>query len=107
MDYYQDSWGTYRFIGNGRELNVYDLIARGIDVVGAWSSRSPYVSPNDPRFQQQQRGNYGAGYPNPSPVGNQTFVPGSINPSGFQINWQTALIGGLLIGAFFLGSKRR
>ena len=39
--------------------------------------------------------------------GNGTFNPGSVTPSGFNINWQTALLLGLGVGAFFLGRRGR
>lgn len=98
---YTDGYGNY-YDAFGRPIDWQSVIERGIDVVGAWSSRSPYYSPDDPRFQG--RGNY-SGY-GPLPGGNQTFVPGAVTPQGFSINWQTALIGGLLIGAFFIGRRR-
>lgn len=107
MEVYQDEWGNY-FDAEGRQLSINDLIARGIDVVGAWSSRSPYYSPDDPRYQQG-RGGYPYGYPSGYPAqqlpgGN--FVPGTLNTQGFQLNWWTAALIGLLVGAFLLGKKR-
>ncbi|MDE2019808.1 MAG: hypothetical protein KGJ13_05700 [Patescibacteria group bacterium] len=39
-------------------------------------------------------------------IGNNLF-PGSVNTQGFQINWWMAALGGLFIGAFFLGKKGR
>lgn len=100
-EYYRDGWGNY-YDQDGNPIDWQSVLERGIDVVGAWSSRSPYYSPDDPRYQQ--RGGYG-GY-GPYPTGNQTFVPGAVTPGGFSINWQTAAIVGLLAGAFFLGKRR-
>lgn len=101
---FQDEWGNY-FDRNGQPLSLYDLIARGIDVVGAWSSRSPYYSPNDPRYQQ---GQYPVRYSQPYPVGGSpSFSPGGVNTQGFQINWWAAAGIGLLVGVFFAGRRGR
>lgn len=83
---------------------VWDSINRGIDVLGAWASRSPYYSPDDPRYQRQD---YGRGSYPPEYVGGGSYVPGTLSTQGFQINWWTAALIGLLIGAFFLGKGRR
>lgn len=86
---------------------IWDTINRGIDVVGAWSSRSPYISPDDPRFQQNGI-YYGAagGYPGSPANVPAGFVPGTVNTQGFQLNWWSAALIGLLLGAFFLGKRR-
>jgi len=71
-----------------------DQVTQAIDVFGR---RIPGAQPRQPAtypYTQQ----YG---------GNGTFNPGSVTPSGFQINWQTALIGGVLVGAFLLGKRGR
>ncbi len=98
--------GQMQFDAHGNP--IWDTINRGIDVIGAAWSRSPYVSPDDPRFQQQggyyggQTGGY-YGSPATVPAG---FVPGTVNTQGFQLNWWTAALIGLLLGAFFLGKRR-
>lgn len=90
----------------GYEYDVNDLIARGIDVLGAWASRSPYVSPDDPRYQQgQYPRNYPSGYGTPSQVPGG-YIPGAVNPQGFQLNWWAAALIGVVVGAFFLGKRR-
>ena len=104
MGYYQDIWGNYVF-NDGTPLDMNDLIARGIDVLGAWSSHSPYVSPDDPRYQQQ----YPQRYPQQYPVGGypNAISPGGVNTQGFQINWWAAAGIGLLVGVFFAGRRGR
>jgi hypothetical protein len=100
---YQDEWGNY-FDAYGRQLSINDLIARGIDVAGAWASRSPYYSPDDPRYREQQ-----GRYPQPSNVywPQQTVSPTNLNRQGFQLEWW-ALVGiGAIVGAVFLGKKLR
>lgn len=109
---YTDGYGNY-FDGSGRQLSYYDLIARGIDVAGAALSHSPYYSPDDPRYQQGQYPvRYGQNYPvsgypgSPSqvPAG---YVPGTVNTQGFQLNWWTAALIGVVIGSFLLGKRGR
>lgn len=88
---------------------IWDTINRGIDVIGAATSRSPYISPDDPRFQGDIYGGgyYGAaGYPGSPATVPAGFVPGTVNTQGFQLNWWTAALIGLLLGAFFLGKRR-
>lgn len=86
-----------------------DSINRGIDVLGAYASRSPYYSPNDPRYQQGQ----GAWPPVYSPQVyppsqyNQSLIPGAVSAQGVQINWWTALLIGGLVGAFLFGRRSR
>lgn len=100
---YQDQWGNY-FDAYGRQLDINDLIARGIDVVGAWTSRSPYYSPDDPRYRNQGR------YPvQQSNVywPQQTASPGGINTQGLQLNWWAIAGIGVLAGAFIFGKRSR
>jgi len=104
---YTDGFGNY-FDAYGRSLDINDLIARGIDVAGAWASRSPYYSPDDPRYRQGNQQRYPAGgYPgSPSqvPAG---YVPGTVNTQGFQLNWWTAALIGVVVGSFLLGKRGR
>lgn len=102
---YTDGFGNY-FDADGNSLSLYDLIARGIDVVGAWSSRSPYYSPDDPRYQQGQYPQYGQRYPVSGAYGQGGSIPGTVNPQGFQLNWWAAALIGVVAGAFFLGKRR-
>jgi len=106
MDYYQDFWGNYVF-NDGTPLDTNDLIARGIDVAGAYLSRSPYVSPDDPRFQQRV-GVYPQGYPIRTTGG--VNVGGSVSPGGLgasvQISPWMLMVGGLVVGAFLFGKRR-
>jgi len=94
---YYDSYGN----------PMWDAINRGIDVAGAALSRSPYYSPDDPRYQQggyypvSAGGYYSTGA---GPGGN--FTPATVSTSGFQINWWAAAAIGLFVGAFLLGKRR-
>jgi len=97
---YSDGFGNY-FNQYGQPLSINDLIARGIDVVGAWSSRSPYVSPNDPRYR-----NRGGWFPNQANVPVSSTAPVAINQQGFQMPWWALLGIGLLAGSFLLGRRR-
>ena len=72
-----------------------DLASQGIDVFGGRIRGGRPVSTYP--YSQQYGGTQGNG----------VFNPGSVTPSGFQINWQTALIGGVLVGAFLLGRRGR
>lgn len=71
-----------------------DTISQGIDVFGR---RIPGAQPRAVATYPytQQSG------------GNGAFNPGSITPSGFQINWQMAALVGIVAGAFFFGRKGR
>lgn len=103
---YMDEFGNY-FDANGRQLDIYDLIARGIDVAGAYAGRSPYISPNDPRYRERRGGWYPqSGYPNQTRTNTGDYIPGSVNPRGFQLNWWSAALIGVVVGAFLLGKRR-
>lgn len=84
---------------------VWDTINRGIDVVGAAVSNSPYYSPDDPRYQQDGYYQTGGAYP-AQYAGGGAYVPGTVSTQGFQINWWTAALIGLLVGSFLLGKRR-
>lgn len=105
QEVYTDGYGSY-FDASGRQLDIYDLIARGIDVAGAYAGRSPYYSPDDPRYQN--RG--GWGFPSGTyPVGGYPTAqnaPVSFNPQGFNMPWWALLGIGLLAGSFLLGRRR-
>lgn len=95
------------FVETGRPWWA-DSINRGIDVVGSVfaGQPSPYVSPNDPRYQGQYRGQYrGYGY-DPSLYSYDPNQP-RITLRGTQIPWWMWAGVGLLAGAFFLGRGRR
>jgi hypothetical protein len=85
-----------------------DSINRGIDVLGAWASRSPYLSPDDPRFQQQQRGGY---YQQPYYEQRGVSVTGGIDRTGvgagLNISTNTLLLVGVVAAVFLLGKGRR
>lgn len=102
---YMDDWGNY-FDASGRQLDIYDLIARGIDVAGAYAGRSPYISPDDPRYRNQRGGWFPQSYPGQGvPPG--SAVPGAVNPQGFQMSWWAAGLIGVIAGAFLLGKRGR
>lgn len=105
---YTDGYGNY-FDVSGRQLDIYDLIARGIDVAGAYAGRSPYISPDDPRYragQYQTRYPANGGYPGSPAQVPSGYVPGTVNTQGFQLNWWTAALIGVVVGSFLLGKKR-
>jgi hypothetical protein len=84
-----------------------DSINRGIDVLGAWASRSQYVSPDDPRYRQP-RGGYYPQQPYYEPRG--VSVQGDVNArgvnAGLNISTNTLLLVGLGVVVFMLGTKR-
>lgn len=105
MDEYYTYDGVTAFDWSGNRYDVFDLIARGIDVVGAATSNSPYVSPDDPRYR-----NRGGWFPQPYPgqgVPPGSAVPGAVNPQGFQMSWWAAGLIGIVAGAFLLGKRGR
>lgn len=105
MDEFYTYDGVTAFDWSGNRYDVYDLIARGIDVVGAATSNSPYFSPDDPRFRNRGGGWFPqAGYPSPNP---ESVSPGSVNRQGVQINFWFLLFGAALLGAFAAGRKGR
>ncbi len=94
--------GVTAYGPDGYEYDVNDLIARGIDVLGAWASRSQYYSPDDPRYQQGQYPNrYPATYPSTAPNS-----PVSLSPAGFAMPWWALLGIGIVVGSFLLGKRR-
>jgi hypothetical protein len=103
MDQYITYDGITAYGPGGYEYDVNDLIARGIDVLGAWTSRSPYISPDDPRYQQ---GQYPVRPPSTFPS-NVPNSPVSLNPNGFAMPWWALLGIGVVVGSFLLGKGRR
>lgn len=59
-----------------------------------------------------RRGERGSNYPQRGGRGDEqdrhspTSSPGGLNTRGFQVNWWAAALGGVVLGAFFLGKKR-
>ena len=99
-DYQQDDWW---------QNYVYDTTTQSLDILGARYGNGAYVSPNDPRYQQNPNLRVipqGGAYP-PQYAGGGAFVPGTVSTQGFQVNWWTAALAGLVIGAFVLGKGRR
>jgi hypothetical protein len=74
---------------------------KALDIVGARYGQGRYYSPDDPRFATAQSTNMI--YP---PVG-PSLSPGAVSASGFQINWWTAALLGIVVGAFLLGKRGR
>lgn len=77
-------------------------IDRSLDILGARYGHGDYVSPDNPRYRQGQYGG-GSSTQNQSQYG---FSPGGVTGQGFQINWWTAALLGIVVGAFLLGKKR-
>lgn len=92
---------SYNFDWSG-DNPLWGAINRGIDVLGAYSSRSPYYSPDDPRYQQQQ-GRGGGYYPQP---GGQVYASPQ-GGAGINLSTNTLMLiaGGILI--FMVASRRR
>lgn len=106
---YTDGYGNYYDALTGRQLDWYDLVARGIDVAGAALSHSPYYSPDDPRYRQQQgQYPYGQQYPGQYGAGVNTNL--SLNRSGIgaglNISTNTLMLIGGAVLLFILGTKR-
>ncbi len=81
------------------------LIGRGIDVTGAVLSRSPYYSPDDPRYQ-------GGGYPSfPQQPGyypqqQQAYTLGSVGAGGVTVSPTTILLVGVAAALILFGKRR-
>ena len=82
-----------------------ESINRGIDVVGARIGQGAYISPDDPRYQQGGWIGGGGGAIVPTQTG-PALSPGAVNAAGFSINWWTAALIGVVVGAFLLGKRR-
>jgi len=99
-DYYQSG------IPYDPNIDLYDLAARGIDVAGAALSRSPYYSPDDPRYRANNQNIYQ--FPQPLPQGGNVAAA-SLNSGGISASipfWAWAL-GGVVLAAFLFGKGRR
>ena len=107
MDEFYTYDGVTAFDWSGNRYDVYDLIARGIDVVGAATSNSPYVSPDDPRYRNRGGGWFPQPLPNQTRTNTGDFIPGAVNDRGFQLNWWSAALIGVVVGAFLLGKRGR
>jgi hypothetical protein len=92
-----------------------DPLNRGLDVLGAWASDSPYVSPDNPRYRPSQTTVYAPQYPQqqqqqPSPSLQPYPPPGTQPPPKregditISSNMAMLLVGGVLL--FMLGAKR-
>jgi len=92
--------GGYPTISYGEAPWWSASINRGIDTIGSIFSHSPYISPDDPRYRQQQSR---TAYPQPQP----SPQPDPSRNSGIQLSTQTLmlLVGGVLL--FMLGSRRK
>jgi len=82
-------------------------INRGIDVVGARVGQGAYVSPDDPRYRQAGGAWNVPGGQVVSTPGGLALSPGAVNAGGFTINWWTAALLGIVVGAFLLGKRGR
>lgn len=86
---------------------VYDSTQRGFDILGARYGEGEYISPDDPRFRRSGGGIAPRGAYPPEYAGGGAFVPGTVSTQGFQLNWWTAALIGVVAGAFLLGKKGR
>lgn len=83
-----------------------DLIGQGIQaaqntLIGIFGRQG--YPPEYARGGQYPRG---TAYPQTGQGAQYGFSPGGVTPQGFQLNWWTAALIGLVAGAFFLGKKR-
>jgi hypothetical protein len=72
---------------------------KAIDILGARYGQGRYYSPDDPR--------YATGMPSPSLGPGPVLSPGAVSASGVQINWWSAALLGVVLGAFLLGKRGR
>jgi hypothetical protein len=93
-------WPDYYNLTDGGGIDWGSIIGRGIDVVGAAVSNSPYYSPDDPRYQQQ-----GPVYYPQTGGGGQVVTTGQ-GGAGIHLSTNTLMLiaGGILI---FLVARRR
>lgn len=94
----------------GDEPWYVDPLNRGLDVLGAWASRSPYVSPDDPRHRPNQTTVYqhpqGAPGPQLAPgVARQSQQANVSVPTDF-LKWGLILGGAVFFGMLF-GQRKR
>ncbi len=80
---------------------------RALDIVGARYGEGRYFSPDDPRFDPQYTGIGPATAPLVYTPQGPALSPGSVSASGFQLNWWTAALLGVVVGAFLLGKRGR
>ena len=94
--------------GYGGGIDWQAIIERGIDVAGARLGRSPYFSPDDPRYRPNVNIGYPPGYGFP-PGGRPDQVSADVSPAGtqFTVPWWAWAFGGIVVGSFLLGKGRR
>lgn len=98
----------------GNQLDIFDLIGRGIDVVGSTLSHSPYLSPNDPRYGQRNAPPvvYGSvptqsyNHCNGLQLGGSVGAGGTVGGGGVCLPWWGLALGGALILSYFGGKSR-
>lgn len=105
----------FGLVGQDYGPDYNEWVNRGIDVLGAWASRSPYISPSDPRYRANinvgmQPSYYPQQYPAPVPGVN----PGAdvaVSRSGLQLSTPViaglAAAGGLLLAGVLFGKRGR
>jgi hypothetical protein len=103
-------WENYAFGGptdDWWQRYVYDSTQRGLDILGSRYGQGQYISPDDPRYRQQGGYYPSGGYPGSPANVPAGYVPGTVNTQGFQLNWWTVALLGLVGGAFLFGRKGR
>ena len=83
---------------------VYDSTQRGLDILGSRYGQGQYLSPDDPRYRRSGSG--GGYYPIGAGQPQYGMSPGGVSSQGFQINWWTAALIGVVVGSFLLGRRR-
>lgn len=80
---------------------------RALDIVGARYGEGQYLSPDDPRYNQSSlpisNRSGQVYYNNQGPA----LSPGAVTAQGFQLNWWTAALLGVIVGSFLLGKRGR
>jgi hypothetical protein len=101
---------NFDFNSNGGEgFDVNNVVNRAADVLGSIFSHSPYVSPDDPRYQGQRGGYYpqpvyGAGGGQGAGV-NVSATPHGIG-AGVNLSTNTLLLIGAGVLLFLFGQKK-
>lgn len=104
-----DIFGSDFVASNSGGFDINNAINRGTATLAAIFGRSPYspyISPDDPRFQQTMPGTVPLYNPYGGVQANASVTPAGI-ATGFTVSREMLLIGGVVLLALLLGGKRR
>lgn len=96
--------GAYINALTGEEVNLIGNAVQAAQntLIGIFGHQGYPQNTGYPRNTGGPRGAYPPEY-----AGGGAFVPGTVSTQGFQLNWWSAALIGLVVGAFFLGKKGR